>query len=292
MITSGWIIIDKPEGMTSTQVVTKLKYVLLRMTGQKVKVGHTGTLDPFATGLLPIAVGEATKLAQFLSDHKKSYRFEMIWGEQRDTGDITGQTTEIFSFIPTQKEIERLLPEFLGESLQIPHRYSAIRVEGRRAYDMARANEDFVLQSRPVTIESLKLISHKDNISVLEVTCSKGTYIRVLAEDIARRLTTGAFVSKLRRTQIGLFSQNHAVALDKGDDILYKSMFAMEAALDGILALAFSDVQMRAFGFGRAVPWHDAYPDTESFPIFHDGKVKGVGGFKEGAIYSKRLLNI
>lgn len=291
-MTSGWIIIDKPEGMTSTQVVTKLKYVLLRVTGQKIKVGHTGTLDPFATGLLPIAVGEATKLAQFLSDHKKSYQFEMIWGETRDTGDITGQTSEIFPFIPTPKDIETLLPEFLGNILQIPHRYSAIRVEGRRAYDMARANEDFVLKARSVTIESLKLLSHEGNKSVLEVTCSKGTYIRVLAEDMARRLGTGAFVSKLRRTQIGLFSQNHLVTLDKSDQILYESMFAMEAALDGILALAFSDVQMQAFGFGRVVPWRETYPDTENFPIFHNGKVKGIGSFKHGAIYSKRLLNI
>lgn len=213
---SGWLIFDKPYDMTSTQAVGKVRWLF----GAK-KAGHAGTLDPLATGILPIALGEATKTVPAVQDGKKLYRFAIKWGEETTTDDAEGTVSERSSVRPNADEIRAALPGFTGEIMQTPPAFSAIKVDGERAYDLARAGEVVELAARPVYIESLQLIDHTTEISRLEMTCEKGTYVRALARDLARHLGTRGHVVELRRAAVGPFAEARAVTLE-----------ALEAAAD------------------------------------------------------------
>ena len=206
---SGWLVLDKPYDMTSTQAVGKVRWLF----GAK-KAGHAGTLDPLATGILPIALGEATKTVPAIQDGNKVYRFAIKWGEETTTDDAEGTVSERSSMRPSAGEIRSALLTFTGEIMQTPPAFSAIKVDGERAYDLARAGEVVELAARPVYIETLQLIDHTTKISRLEMTCEKGTYVRALARDLARHLGTRGHVVELRRTAVGPFTEARSVTIE------------------------------------------------------------------------------
>lgn len=210
-MTDGWIYLDKPAGISSNYAMILVRKIL------QAKTGYVGTLDPFATGVLPIATGRARHFIKYTDEHTKTYVFTIQFGVTTDTLDSTGKILERNEIIPNIEEIEKVLPNFLGEQEQMPPKYSAIKINGRRACDLIRAGKDIELISRKITIFSLNILSEQlqDNGSItLETSCSKGTYIRSLARDIANKLQTLGHVSSLRRTKCGLVEINNAITLE------------------------------------------------------------------------------
>ena len=205
----GWVVLDKPLEMTSTQAVGKVR----RLFGAQ-KAGHAGTLDPLATGVLPIALGEATKTVPFLMDGDKTYRFTVAWGARTDTDDREGRVVETSDVRPSEAEVAAALPSFTGDILQTPPQYSAVKVGGERAYDIARDGESVPLEPRPVFIEALRIIEHTPDATVLECDCGKGTYVRSLARDLGARLSTCAHVAGLRRTRVGPLGEGDLVTFE------------------------------------------------------------------------------
>lgn len=236
---NGWVIIDKPAGVTSTQVVGRVRRVF-----DARKAGHAGTLDPLATGLLPIALGEATKTVSLIQGGKKGYRFRIRWGAETDTCDLEGKVVETSDHRPSQQQVEALLPAFTGIIDQTPPIYSAIKVDGERAYDLARRGEDVELKSRKVEIHDLALTGWQENGDTeFEMTCGSGTYVRSLARDIARELGTFGHVSALRRTFVGPFDEARAISLEKLEALghgarAFEHLLQVSTALDDIPALA------------------------------------------------------
>jgi len=206
---NGWLIFDKPQGMTSTQAVSKVKRLY-----QAAKAGHAGTLDPLATGVLPIAFGEATKTVPFVVEGSKTYRFTVRFGSETDTNDAEGKVVAKTDCRPSRAEIAEKLPGFTGDIEQVPPRYSALKVDGARAYDLARDEEEFELAPRRVSIASIELVDQPDEgACVLEACCGKGTYVRALARDLGRALGCYGHVEALRRTRVGPFAEDRAVPL-------------------------------------------------------------------------------
>ncbi len=206
---SGWIILDKPYGMGSTQAVGKVRWLF----GAE-KAGHAGTLDPLATGLLPIALGEATKTVPFVQGGGKRYRFALEWGSATSTDDAEGEVTAISDMRPSEAEVRSMLPRFTGTILQRPPAFSAIKINGERAYDLARAGEAVELAARPVTIDALTLLDHGPERSTFDMACEKGTYVRSLARDLAEALGTRGHVTMLRRTAVAGFTEEDSVLLE------------------------------------------------------------------------------
>ncbi len=205
---NGWVVLDKPVGITSTHAVSRLKRIY---NGKKA--GHAGTLDPLATGILPIALGEATKTVPNIQDGEKLYRFTVKWGIETTTDDIEGEIAATSEVRAPAEAIEALLPRFTGEIMQIPPAFSAIKIDGERAYDLARAGEVVVLEARPVVIERFALTAHDGESSAFEVACQKGTYVRALARDLGRALGTRGHVTQLHRAAVGPFADAQAVSL-------------------------------------------------------------------------------
>ena len=205
----GWIAVDKPLGMTSTQVVGKLRRAL-----NAQKIGHGGTLDPLATGILPIALGEATKTITFCMDHTKIYSFTVKFGEQRSTDDAEGDVVATSDIRPDETAIRAILPRFVGIINQLPPRFSALKIDGQRAYDLARAGEDVELAPREVRIDSLELLAVRGDEADFRAVCGKGTYIRSLGRDLALELGSVGHISALRREAVGPFDENNAISLD------------------------------------------------------------------------------
>jgi tRNA pseudouridine55 synthase len=223
----GWLVLDKPVGVTSTTAVAILK----RLTRAR-KVGHAGTLDPLASGLLPIAFGEATKTVSYVMDGEKVYRFKVRWGVETDTDDAEGKPVAESAARPTHGEIESALPAFTGTIEQTPPKFSAIKVEGERAYDLARAGEEVSLSARPVEIHSLHMVDQPDaDHAVFEAECGKGTYVRAIARDLGRMLGSLGHVCELRRTRVGSFDENSAIALDDVEKLAESSPDALIGAL-------------------------------------------------------------
>jgi tRNA pseudouridine55 synthase len=257
---SGWLILDKPRGMGSTQGVSAVKRVLRQNGYAKTKVGHGGTLDPLAEGVLPIALGEATKLAGRMLDASKIYAFTVQFGEETDTLDTEGEVIATSDVRPTLAEVEAVLPRFTGPIEQVPPAYSALKVDGQRAYDLARAGEAVELKSRAVVIHSLSIMpdaATQDEVT-LEAHVSKGTYIRSLARDIAQALGTCGHVTYLRRTKAGPFLEEQAISLDKLEQSakgagLEHLLLPLEAGLDDIPALALDQTSAQAVRQGRVL---------------------------------------
>ena len=204
----GWIILDKPQGMTSTHAVSRLKRIF-----NAKKAGHAGTLDPLATGILPVAFGEATKTVPFVQDGEKAYRFTVKWGVETDSDDADGAVTKTSDARPQRAQVEALLPRFIGTIMQTPPVYSAIKIGGERAYDLARDGETVELAAREITIRSLVVTESSAEQSVFEAECGKGTYVRAIARDIGRLLGCYGHVTALRRTRVGPFFEREAVPL-------------------------------------------------------------------------------
>jgi tRNA pseudouridine55 synthase len=257
----GWIILDKPLGLGSTQAVSAAKRALRTGGYPKFKVGHGGTLDPLATGVLPIAIGEATKLSGRMLDSDKVYHFTIGFGLETDTLDAEGKAVAHSDRRPTLEEIDAVLPRFTGSIEQVPPAYSAIKVDGERAYDLARAGEQVEMKARAVTIHSLSIHEREggdDGLAeiTLSASVSKGTYIRSLARDIARALGTVGHVTMLRRTKAGPFTLSDAISLDKMDEAakahaLEQVTLPLTAGLDDIPALSVTPDQARALREGR-----------------------------------------
>ena len=259
---SGWLILDKPRGMGSTQGVSAVKRVLRQNGYAKTKVGHGGTLDPLAEGVLPIALGEATKLAGRMLDSDKIYAFMIRFGEETDTLDTEGPVIATSAVRPTLADVEAVLPRFIGPIEQVPPAYSALKVDGERAYDLARAGEAVELKARAVTIHALEIREGAETGELVEVTLvahvSKGTYIRSLARDIAKALGTCGHVTYLRRIKAGPFLEEQAISLDKLEEAakgasLEHLLLPLEAGLDDIPALHLDQTSAQAVRQGRVL---------------------------------------
>ena len=255
-IVSGVLLIDKPQGMTSQQVVSKVKYLLKSDVHDSKKAGHTGTLDPMATGLLPICLGEATKFSHYQFDAVKSYQAIIKLGEQTDTGDAEG---EIIATSPvphvTQAMLQSVTEQFLGEIMQVPPMYSALKKDGKKLYELAREGIEVERAARPLTIYELSLTPLSDQQLQLIVTCSKGTYVRVLAEDIAKALGTLGHLTALRRIQTGDFDIANAITLADFAALDFASRFdkllAVDACVHSLPSLVLDDSQSKRIQQGQ-----------------------------------------
>jgi tRNA pseudouridine55 synthase len=296
---SGWLILDKPQGMTSTQAVTKVRRLF-----DAAKAGHAGTLDPLATGVLPIALGEATKTVPFAVEGLKTYRFTVRFGTEMDTDDAEGTVVATSDARPSTEAIEAMVPRFTGEISQVPPRFSALKVEGARAYDLARDKENFELTPRMISIERLSLISCPNpDHCVLEAECGKGTYIRALARDLARALGTCAHVEALRRTRVGAFGEKDAVTLAELEtlkesapeaDALESALKPVETALSDIpaLALSLSDAARLRQGQSVLLRGRDAPVFSGTAYATSRGTLIALGEMEEGEFRPKRIFNL
>ncbi len=251
---SGWVNLDKPYDLGSTSAVSRVRRLF-----DAQKAGHAGTLDPLATGVLPIALGEATKTVPYLVDADKAYRFTIAWGRTTTTLDREGDTVAESAVRPTPAEVESALPAFVGDIDQIPPAYSAIKVGGERAYDLARAGETVELESRIVTVHSARVAEAPDADHVtLEIECGKGTYVRAIVRDLAAALGACGHVSDLRRTRVGRFTEQDSVALEFLENLGYEArqseaLLPVETALDDIPVLAVTDEDAFRLKQGRSI---------------------------------------
>ncbi|HZB68862.1 MAG TPA: tRNA pseudouridine(55) synthase TruB [Sphingomicrobium sp.] len=264
----GWIILDKPVGLGSTQAVGAVKRILREAGEPKTKVGHGGTLDPLASGVLPIALGEATKLAGRMLDATKQYEFTVRFGEETDTLDAEGEVVETSAHRPTREEAEAVLPRFTGAIEQVPPVYSALKIEGKAAYARSRAGEQVEMVARTVTVHELRLLASSADEATLSATVSKGTYIRSLARDIARALGTVGHVTMLRRTRAGPFGLETAISLDFLANAakarqLDGAVLPLNAALDDIPALPVTPGQAQLLRHGQKLAGFPAVPGLQ-----------------------------
>jgi tRNA pseudouridine55 synthase len=308
---NGWLVLDKPVGMTSTHAVSVVKRLF-----QAKRAGHAGTLDPLASGLLPIALGEATKTVPFVMDGRKIYRFTVRWGEERDTDDAEGRVTATSDERPTDAAIRALLPRFSGLIEQVPPRFSAVKIDGERAYDLARDGEVVELKPRPVEIHRLELVETPDSDhTVLAAECGKGTYVRALARDLGRALGCFGHVSALRRTAVGTFTEATATTLEalqqlrpaaegppegegqaigEGPAIAATALLPVEAGLAALPALRVSASDAGRLARGQAVllRGRDA-PVMEGWvAVSAHGALLALAQVEKGELRPKRIFNL
>jgi tRNA pseudouridine55 synthase len=296
----GWCVLDKPVGMTSTHAVSVVK----RLFSAK-RAGHAGTLDPLASGLLPIALGEATKTVPYVMDGRKTYSFTVRWGEQRDTDDADGRVVAVSDARPNRAAIEALLPGYTGTISQVPPQYSAIKIDGERAYDLARDGETVDLQARPVEIHRLELVHLPDaDHAEFRAECGKGTYVRSLARDIGRALGCLGHIKALRREAVGSFSQNDMISLEQltamchraaaGEASLADALLPVETALDDIPALAVARADAARLQRGQAVllRGRDAPIFRGTVYVTVSGQLVALAEVDRGEIVPKRVFNL
>lgn len=296
---SGWLVLDKPHGMTSTKAVGKVRHLF-----GAAKAGHAGTLDPLATGVLPIALGEATKTVPFAVEGLKTYRFTIRFGSETDTDDAEGAVVATSEVRPSAEAIEAALPRFTGEIRQVPPRFSALKVDGARAYDLARDKEEFELAPRVVSVERLLLVARPDpDHCVLEAECGKGTYVRALARDLGRALGTCAHVEALRRTRVGAFGEEDAVTLEDLDRLkagapesgaLAGALKPVQAALGDLPALSVSQPDAARLRQGQPVllRGRDAPILNGAAYAMSKGTLVALGDVERGEFKPKRIFNL
>jgi tRNA pseudouridine55 synthase len=300
----GWLILDKPLNMTSTQAVGAV-----RRAFNAQKAGHAGTLDPLATGILPIALGEATKTVPFAVDGEKAYRFTVRWGAETNTDDTEGTVTKTSDSRPTVEEIEALLPRFHGEVNQVPPAFSAIKVEGERAYDLARGGENVVLEARTVIIKRLALVAHPDEATgVFEAECGKGTYVRAIARDLGRLLGCYGHVIALRRTRVGPFDEARSITMDNiqdaarkdesnnagGGEALGHLLAPVESALSDLPELIVTPTDAASLTRGQAILIRGRDAPVMSGPAYatSKGRLVALGELDKGALHPTRVFNL
>ena len=285
----GWIIIDKPGGLSSNAVVGRVR----RLTGA-AKVGHAGTLDPMATGVLPMALGEATKIVSYLMDGAKAYRFTVRWGEQRDTDDAEGEVVATSDARPAKEQILVVLGNFIGDIEQVPPVFSAIKIEGKRAYALARADQAPEMKPRTIHIEDLKLLSVVDaDHAEFEAVSGKGAYMRSLARDLGTALGTVGHIVQLRRISVGPFDEKQAISLDKLESLrhsapLSEHLLPVETVLDDIPALALTETEARKLNQGQAIP---VLPVASRSPLKNIGQGDVVRVMAEGRLVALAKIN-
>jgi tRNA pseudouridine55 synthase len=281
----GWIVLDKPLGLSSTQSLGKVRWLL-----NADKCGHGGTLDPLASGVLPLAFGEATKTVAWAMDGRKTYRFRVKWGHETSTDDLEGEITASTGNIASQHDIEKALPLFVGAVQQKPPSYSAIKVSGERAYDLARAGEVVDLVARTVNIESLQIENHDSSgETTFIVQCGKGTYVRSIARDLGRVLGCLGHVTLLRRLAVGPFSEKDAISLEMLEELRHRGVSEnslsgilrpIETVLDGIPALAVMDPEAARLKQGQRVLLQEGQGPSEAEAVLVTCSGKPVGLFK------------
>lgn len=298
---NGWLIVDKPAGITSAQVVSRV-----RRAAVAAKAGHGGTLDPLATGILPVAFGEATKAISYVVDGAKLYRFTVKWGEQRDTDDAEGEVTAVSGVRPTAAEIRGVLDRFTGDIEQVPPTYSAIKISGRRAYALARAECSVALPARPVRVDRIALVDCPDRDSaVFEVLAGKGVYMRALARDLGQELGTVGHVTALRRVMVGPFSEEQAISLEKVEHLAHSEqlvdyLLPVGVALADIPALTLTEAEARRLQHGRPIavlpvacrsPLTDLTRDAVICAMAR-GRPVALARIRGGEIRPLRILNL
>lgn len=307
---SGWVILDKPKGMGSTEAVSKIKWLF-----NAEKAGHAGTLDPLASGMLPIALGEATKTVPYVMDGTKVYQFNVAWGEERNTDDLEGEVTKTSDKRPTKEEILAVLPEYVGVIMQTPPQFSAIKINGNRAYDLAREGEKIEIPAREVEIDSLELIDiTPEGHAVFEIECGKGTYVRSLARDIGRKLGCYGYIAELRRIEVSPFTEDDFVELselervapeksepDQDGNLPVRDFSALDdllietgAALEFLPQYPLSDDQAHRVKMGNSVilRGRDAPVDEDEVCVTQKGKLLAIGMIEKGQFKPKRVFTI
>jgi tRNA pseudouridine55 synthase len=296
----GWLVLDKPVGMTSTHAVSVIKHLFAAR-----RAGHAGTLDPLASGCLPIALGEATKTVPFVFDGRKTYRFTIRWGEERDTDDAEGRVAETSDKRPDRDAIERLLPRFTGTIEQVPPRFSAVKLDGERAYDLARDGEVVELAARTITVHRLDLVEIPDpDTAVLTAECGKGTYVRSLARDLGRALGVFGHVASLRRNRVGPFGEADMIPLEQAQSLCHRAadgeghladaLLPVETALDDIPALAVSPADAARLQRGQAVLMRgrDAPIVRGMVQVACSGQFVAIAEVEQGEIVPRRVFNL
>ena len=287
---NGWINLDKPTGVSSTQAVGRLKFLF-----NAKKAGHAGTLDPLASGVLPVAFGEATKTVPIVQDGAKAYRFRVRWGEESATDDAEGVIVARSELRPSPAEIEGLLPRYVGVVMQTPPRFSAIRIDGARAYDLAREGETFEIEPRPINVYRLSLIAAEPDAAILEAECGKGAYVRAIARDLGRALGCYGHVIELRRTRVGPFSADTAVELDRLPDdpgLMARALLPLQAGLAEIPLLPVDRASAATLRRGQKLLLRGAAPIQG--PAYADcaGTPIAFGVIHEGYFVSSRVFNL
>ncbi|PRD44220.1 tRNA pseudouridine(55) synthase TruB [Phyllobacterium phragmitis] len=315
---SGWVVFDKPKGMGSTEAVSKIKWLF-----NAEKAGHAGTLDPLASGMLPIALGEATKTVPYVMDGAKIYRFTVAWGEERATDDLEGGVTQTSASRPAKEDILALLPRYTGIIQQVPPQFSAIKIGGERAYDLAREGESVDIPAREVEISRLDLVEMPDDThAVFEVECGKGTYVRSLARDMGRELGCFGHIADLRRVEVAPFTQEDFVTLEEleaawpplpakepaedGEEIVISArdfpardfsgidalVIDTGAALDCLPQVALSDDQAHRIRMGNGVilRGRDAPVEADEVCATVRGQLLAIGFIEQGQFKPKRVF--
>ncbi|ANT49810.1 tRNA pseudouridine(55) synthase TruB [Mesorhizobium amorphae] len=312
---SGWLVLDKPVGMGSTEAVSKIKWLF-----QAEKAGHAGTLDPLASGMLPIALGEATKTVPYVQDGAKIYRFTVAWGDERSTDDLEGPVTNSSDKRPAETEVRALLPKYTGVIMQTPPQFSAIKIAGERAYDLARDGETVDIPAREIEIGRLDVIEHSGERTIFEVECGKGTYVRSLARDMGRDLGCFGHIAELRRVEVEPFTQEDFITIaeleaarfgeqgdedpDTADDasdaanlpVDFTAIDALlvdtSAALDCLPQVAISDDAAVKIRLGNPViiRGRDAPVEAEEACATARGRLVAIGAIEQGMFKPKRVF--
>ncbi|MES2983656.1 MAG: tRNA pseudouridine(55) synthase TruB [Pseudomonadota bacterium] len=293
---NGWINLNKPLHVTSAGAVNKVKWLL-----KPQKIGHAGTLDPLATGVLPLALGEGTKCVNLLMDAKKTYEFAVTFGERRATEDAEGEVIATSDHRPDAASIIAILPRFTGDISQLPPIYSALKVDGKRAYDLARAGEAVVLEPRPVTVHALEFLGLTGEVAEFRAIVSKGTYIRSLGRDIAQALGSEGYISRLHRAAVGPFTDTDAISLDFLEESVHNAgqsggerpwLTPLTRALDDIPALTLEREQLHQLRHGQRVTLTTPMPDAPLIAVLHTGELQGLARVEGNQVISVRLLNL
>ena len=288
----GWVVLDKAIGVGSTPMVGKIRWLF-----QAQKAGHAGTLDPLASGILPIALGEATKTVPFMMEAEKSYIFEISWGESRSTQDAEGEITASSDARPTKDQILETLSAFRGKIDQVPPKYSAIKIDGKRAYDLARAGEAVEIKSREVRINRFDLVEYSKDKARFEVDCGKGTYIRSLARDLADRLEVCGYVSLLRRTRVGAFSLEQSIRLDELEKMcdrarVSEGLYPVSTVLDDIPVLAVTENDVIHLKQGRSIAAPLTLKGSDIIRAEQNGTLIALCEPRDGELFPKRVFNM
>ncbi|HMO29332.1 tRNA pseudouridine(55) synthase TruB [Enterovirga sp.] len=293
-VVNGWCVLDKPVGMTSTYAVALVKRAL-----NAKKAGHAGTLDPLASGILPIALGEATKTVPYVMDGRKAYVFTVAWGVETDTDDAEGKPVQATNRTPSREEVEAQLPRFTGTIEQVPPRYSAVKIAGERAYDLARDGEVVELKPRVVEVDRLEVMAHDGERTILRAECGKGTYVRALARDIGRAIGCLGHVSALRRTRVGPFEEGNAVSV--GDLQEAGASGEVPPGLLQPVAIALCDLEAVAVSrdaAGRLLRGQPAILRGRDAPIegrvyaTYNGALVAVGDVEKGEFLPHRVFSL
>ncbi len=292
---SGWLIIDKPTGIGSTPVVNQTRHLL-----DAQKNGHTGTLDPFASGVLPIAFGEATKLIPYVTNGDKEYEFTLRFGQATDTLDLTGNIIRQSDYIPTEDEISAVIPSFIGDITQIPPAYSAIKIQGERAYDLARKGAEVTIPPRQITIHQLRFLGFiNDSDARFRCACSKGTYIRTLGADLAEKLGSCGHLTALRRTKCGNFSLQDTILLENLKNIEYveerqKQLLPLLTCLCDITVIAVKEDEAVKLRQGQALsrPTSTEAPCSCEAAAVLNGQLIAMVRIEENNIFPIRVFNL